>query len=645
MASVPDYIRTFEPLWDHWIITDHLGEGGFGNVYKITRTDVSADSSVANAALKWIPIPQNPNDFEQFYAQGMSEQSIARFILSQKEKVLGEIELMGRLRGSSNNVIYEDFFVHERGGGKGFDVFIRMELMKGTLHQQMRSGELPLSAVIKTALDLCNALGDCHAAKILHRDIKPENVFISENGTYKLGDFGIAQIMDDSGVVNAVHSGTNGYMAPEVYNNQPQTRSTDVYSLGLLIYCLLNKNRLPFVNETSTREEEESAALKRLDGSPLSCPSNCPGALWKIISKACAYDQSQRYAGMDDFRSALVKWAEINMGKDAIGTVFKDEKIDDVTAPSSKKSGAPAKAAEKRFVTLEAIRKQLSIDSAKKLPAEKGGKLYRKWLFRASCALAIVGVLLILAAVVQVMKSTKFESYVPGIDGMTLYWDGGDEPEWEVRYSVHGMKKPEIKTLRVSAREATLEKLLPDTKYDVSVHDKDGDEHFKKTLSTLSAPVFDATDSYRVKAELFSCLATDGDLSSVVKDKAKYKALSLTKDDLYEIDRRSVRTDTQETVYFIKLSFGISEAEDRNIACSVLLRLANGGTYVVSSDILASGGKAYIINLNDLWTQAYDDCGAWSAQKAQLQVYGDHMLIKSYDLKIVVPSYTDATKK
>ena len=148
---------------------------------------------------------------------------------------------------------------------------------------------------VALAKDICKALELCESRNIVHRDIKPQNLFVNEYGEYKLGDFGIAREMDHA--TNATKTGTYKYMAPEVYNNQPYDHNIDIYSLGLVMYWLLNEKRMPFVPlppTVPTAQEEETAKYKRLKGEKIPAPKYGSAGLKKIVLKACEADRRKR---------------------------------------------------------------------------------------------------------------------------------------------------------------------------------------------------------------------------------------------------------------------------------------------------------------------------------------------------------------
>ena len=118
----------------------------------------------------------------------------------------------------------------------------------GDLRQELRSAgrSLPLDRALAIARDLCRALAFAHSQGIVHRDLKPGNVWLSGDGSAKLGDFGLALAVDRSRLtMPATVMGTPAYMAPEQAQGQAMDARTDLYSLGCLLYELAT-GRPPF---------------------------------------------------------------------------------------------------------------------------------------------------------------------------------------------------------------------------------------------------------------------------------------------------------------------------------------------------------------------------------------------------------------
>ena len=207
-------IKMREPFWNHWTICEDglLGKGSFGAVYRIQRREFD---TIQYAALKVISIPQHESEVEQFLSMGMDRQQIQEYYYDMVKEIYGEIDLMAKMKGKSNIISYEDHEIFERTDGYGFDLFIRMELAE-SLTKYGKRHSFNYSDVIELGKDMCNALIACEKRRILHRDIKPDNIFVSADGDYKLGDFGIARTLQ--GTVSGMSiKGSYSYMAPEVY--------------------------------------------------------------------------------------------------------------------------------------------------------------------------------------------------------------------------------------------------------------------------------------------------------------------------------------------------------------------------------------------------------------------------------------------
>lgn len=135
------------------------------------------------------------------------------------------------------------------------------------------AGSIPEEKVIKVGMDICSALILCESKHIVHRDIKPENIMVSEFGDYKLGDFGIAKTMYHT--TQATIAGSDRYMAPEVITRKEYGKEVDIYSLGLVLYWMLNNRKRPFIDADyiPSNEENEQAQLRRVTGDPCHHPN------------------------------------------------------------------------------------------------------------------------------------------------------------------------------------------------------------------------------------------------------------------------------------------------------------------------------------------------------------------------------------
>ena len=217
-----------------------------------------------------------------------------------------EIQLMTQLKGNSNIVAYEDFAVVEKTETVGFEILIRMELLTG-LPNYLRENRFRVYDVIQLGIDMCRALEVCREMNIVHRDIKPDNIFVSSGGKFKLGDFGVARTIEKT-MAGLSRKGTYSYMAPEIYNGNEYGFEADIYSLGIVLYKLLNNNRDPFLPPYPAPvkySDKTEAMVKRIQGLEMPIPVNADEKLARIIFKACAHNPTERYLYPKDLRMEL----------------------------------------------------------------------------------------------------------------------------------------------------------------------------------------------------------------------------------------------------------------------------------------------------------------------------------------------------
>ncbi len=296
-------IKIHEPLWGAWYVDKQLGEGSFGKVYKVHKEEFGR---TYEAAVKIISIPQSEADILQAKSEGLNDESARSYFQAFVTDIIQEIDLMSAFRGNSNVVSLEDHTVIEHKDKIGWDILIRMELLD-TLSSYVTKKPMTQAEVIKLGIHICRALELCAKHNTIHRDIKPDNIFVSPYGDYKLGDFGIARQIERT-MSGLSKKGTYQYMAPEVFKGGEYGASVDIYSLGIVMYRFLNKNRAPFLPafpDPITPRDREDSLLRRMNGEPIPPIQGINEELNSIVLKACAYDRKERFKNVFEMKQAL----------------------------------------------------------------------------------------------------------------------------------------------------------------------------------------------------------------------------------------------------------------------------------------------------------------------------------------------------
>ena len=298
---------------DHGLQYKTLGAGGYGSVFEIKK-EGSIDF---RSAMKIISIPRDEYEIKQYVADGNSENQIQLILDDRKAGAIEEINLLIQLRYNPNIVDIEDYAIKEKDDGPGWDIYIRMEPLTSINEVEIavRKGEAdPFGEeeVRKLGVDICSALEECHSSGLLHRDIKPHNIFVDKDGRYKLGDFGISRVLDETtGIISATM--TDWYAAPEVMRFEKGRVTSDLYSLGLVMYELLNDGRMPFMPSASRmiRADDKTQSLgRRIRGESIEPIEGVSEQLNAIILKACAFDPKDRFASAREMKEALKQGIE-----------------------------------------------------------------------------------------------------------------------------------------------------------------------------------------------------------------------------------------------------------------------------------------------------------------------------------------------
>ena len=297
-------------VWPDWEIEKRIGSGSFGTVYRAKKT---VGENTVFSAVKVISIPFADSEVESLAAEGLSINDSIDYYKQLTDDIVKEVSFMESCQGNTNIVGIEDYKVLEQPNAPHYDIFIRMELLT-PLNTYLCDKTLDEKEVIKLGIDICNALTVCEKKNIIHRDIKPENIFVNVFGDYKLGDFGIARSLEGM-TFGFSQKGTFNYMAPEVFNSSFYDFRADIYSLGIVLYRLLNRNRLPFLDSEKqllSPSERRHAVERRLKGDEITPIKGVSPELSDIIIKACSYKPEDRFASAGDMKDALERLVKEN---------------------------------------------------------------------------------------------------------------------------------------------------------------------------------------------------------------------------------------------------------------------------------------------------------------------------------------------
>jgi serine/threonine protein kinase/tetratricopeptide (TPR) repeat protein len=247
-----------------------LGAGGMGEVY--LGEDLALNRRVA---IKMLPA-----------ASGFDATANARLVQ--------EAQAAATLDHPHVCAVYE---VGEHDGAP----FIAMQYIEGeTLTERLARGPLSITDAVRIAEQVADALTAAHAAGIIHRDIKPGNIMLTARGDAKVLDFGLAKLIGAAHAPDAptkpvltgagVVLGTTAYMSPEQLRAEPLGGSTDVFSLGCVIYEMTSGGA-PF-----PRDSTAATIAAVLGEEPRPLPSSIPSELRRIIRKCLEKDPARRYA-------------------------------------------------------------------------------------------------------------------------------------------------------------------------------------------------------------------------------------------------------------------------------------------------------------------------------------------------------------
>lgn len=254
-----------------WKVTSFVGEDNGCEVYKVSR---KIDKNTAqNAILRHAFVGKSNYTDER--AEYFTEE--ADFIESVKE-----------LDGVSN---YLDVYVQDNQNKKTCDLYIFTEELT-SLEELMKTKTFAEDEVVDFGIQMSEMLETLEAKNIFHGNISPKNIFVTADGRYKIGGF-----TDFEGKI-----ADTSFVAPEVYKQENVDYTTDIYSVGIIMYAMCNGGKIPFESDSCDRK---NACEERFSGKAVTAPSEGDEKLKSVIVIACQPNNTNRWKNAGNIKNAL----------------------------------------------------------------------------------------------------------------------------------------------------------------------------------------------------------------------------------------------------------------------------------------------------------------------------------------------------
>jgi serine/threonine-protein kinase len=262
-------------IFGNYKIEQKLGEGGMGAVYR--GVDMMLEREVAIKFLR---------------PELASQQQVV-------ERFRSEAVTLAKLNHPNIATLYS--FMRQ-----GDSFIMVLEYVRGVTldHVIQQRGAIPHHLAIPIFCQVLDGIQHAHEFGVVHRDIKPANMMLTEKGTLKVLDFGIARILGTARMTRQGNViGTIEYMSPEQVKGQETDARADIYSLGMLLYEMLT-GRVPF--EIENEFELMKAQIEQFPVPPRQLNSSIPEVVEQAIYRAIAKDPAQRFQSAEEFRNFLL---------------------------------------------------------------------------------------------------------------------------------------------------------------------------------------------------------------------------------------------------------------------------------------------------------------------------------------------------
>ena len=262
--KLPDNLKS-------WKVISRLPDDNGNEIYKVSKKDF--DGTVISGLLRYVVIKNDEYNIEN------------------TDFINDEASFLKTISQSGDCFNYLDIYVNNNPAKKKIEFFIITEDLK-SLSEVMKSKDFDENKVLDFGIQMSAILERLESKNIFHGNINPDDIFVTFDGKYKLGGFSdFESKIDDM-----------SFIAPEIFKKENADFTTDIYSLGLIMYSMSNNGKIPFENDEVGKDD---AVKMRFDGKAVTAPKNGSEKLKSVIVIACQPNNDNRWKNAGNIKNAL----------------------------------------------------------------------------------------------------------------------------------------------------------------------------------------------------------------------------------------------------------------------------------------------------------------------------------------------------
>lgn len=262
--KLPDSLKS-------WKIISRLPDDNGNEIYKVSKKDF--DGTVIFGLLRYVVIKNEEYNIEN------------------TDFINDEASFLKTISQSGDCFNYLDVYVNNNPARKKIEFFIVTEDLM-SLSEIMKSKDFDENKILDFGIQMSVILERLESRNIYHGNINPDDIFITFDGKYKLGGFSdFESKIDDM-----------SFIAPEIFKKESADFTTDIYSLGLIMYSMSNNGKIPFENDKVSKDD---AVKMRFDGKAVTAPKNGSEKLKSVIVIACQPNNDNRWKNAGNIKNAL----------------------------------------------------------------------------------------------------------------------------------------------------------------------------------------------------------------------------------------------------------------------------------------------------------------------------------------------------